>query len=185
MTETPRDAAIAAFGLCEVHTPDLWEIDDGCVICEAIHQHDELRKAEQEIATLRAALEQAKGELSDHQQIMEVQQLVLRQFEERDRALRAERDRLQEALRTHGRHAPDCYGEYDERRCNCDLSAMLVADPPPADPARTEVQSNLVPQALSWLGELIDTLKKDGASQSHIERAELIWFHLRGPQEKK
>lgn len=42
-----------SLNLCEVHTPDLWEGDGSCVICEAVHQSDKLEQAEAEVARLR------------------------------------------------------------------------------------------------------------------------------------
>jgi hypothetical protein len=48
----------AAFALCEVHTPDLWEGDGTCVICEAVEQSDKLKAAEASLAQVQQALRQ-------------------------------------------------------------------------------------------------------------------------------
>jgi hypothetical protein len=44
----------AAFALCEVHTPDLWEGDGTCVICEAVNQDDKLKAADARLAQVEA-----------------------------------------------------------------------------------------------------------------------------------
>lgn len=54
-----------SFALCEVHTPDLWEGDGTCVLCEAVHQNDELTTARQQLAALREKVDQAHELLHD------------------------------------------------------------------------------------------------------------------------